>query len=439
MWRPAATCESCSYPNDDCFRFCQQCGVKRVRHDFNQNMCPYDVNAIDNRIHELDKTRLSKAYEKQKSKLEEELRSFLSFLPFPKTLQSAHPVDVVRFLVWKDNKGRTQVHSDRCIFTGKSGKQQCNCPLRLAAGTVDSVVGKLRAIFSAHGRKGAWDSFTLRGNPAIHDSVKSYIKSIQQEQAESRVAQKQATPMFLQKFRSLVEYLRKSLQDPKVPPTRQYILARDLSFFTLLFSSGARAGDLGKVKIVDILSAPNSQNLVIHQRVGKTVRGKTSKVVPIRPCIDATICPVQNLRFYIWYCREAGIKLRDGYVFRATTHNNMVSDAPFLSSAANIRLINYLRMLGIYEGETAHSFRSGAAILLRLLGASKEEVARHIGWQSTQMVDLYTQTEKVMSTCSTSPTPPNNPLNLDDGALVERVSNEFRERNLLFGFSPAFV
>lgn len=432
-------CESCSYPNDACFRFCQQCGVKRVRCDFAQNIPRIDVGAIDSRINELDKTRLTKSYEKQKSALEGELRSFLQSLPFPKTLQSTHPKDIIRFLVWKDKRGRTQVHSAQCSFLGKAGKQTCGCPLRLAAGTVDSLVGKIRAIFSAKGRKGEWDNFTLRGNPAFHESVKCYVKSVQREQSESRVPSRQAVPMFLQTFKKLVEYLRSLLQAPKVSPIRQYILARDLSFFTLLFSSGARAGDLGKVKLVDVLSAPHSPGLVIHQRVGKTVRGKSSRVVPIRPSADATICPVKNLRFYISYCREAGISLGTGYMFRTTTPNNTVSDAPFLSSAANIRLVGYLKDLGIHEGETTHSFRSGAAILLRLLGANKEEVARHIGWQTTQMVDLYTQTEKVLSIASASPTPPHNPLNLDDGALVERVSNEFRERNLLVGFSPAFI
>ena len=99
----------------------------------------------------------------------------------------------------------------------------------------------------------------------------------------------------------------------------------------------------------------------------------------------------------------------------------------------------YLKELGIYDGESPHSFRSGTAIMLRLLGASKEDVARHVGWQSTQMVDLYTQTDKVLGISSSTPTPASNPLNMDDEVLMERISSEFRGKNLLLGYRSAFV
>lgn len=441
VWRPALRCGSCSYPNDDCFQFCQQCGVERAYRLQTRrgDQHSIDVKSIDDRIDELNKARSVRPYERQKSKLELELVGFLESLPFPKTLHSACPKDIIRFLVWKDKNGRTQVHIEQCTFYGQPGRHPCNCPHRLAAGTVDSLIGKLRAIFNTRGSVSEWDDFSLRGNPTIHHSVKAYLKSIQREQANSRVSPKQANPVFFAKFQKLVNYIRGALQDAGISPIQHYIFARDLAFFTLMFSSGGRAADLGRVKTVDILGSPDSQNLIIHQRVGKTIRGKQSRVIPIRPCQNPAICPVQNLRFYVSFCEAARIRLSNGYLFRSTSNNGSVTDNAFLCSAANSRLVKYLTNIGVYEGETAHSFRSGAAIMLRLLGASKEEVANHIGWQSTQMVNLYTQTEKVMSISSTSATPPSNPLNLEDGDLVERISSEFRERNLLIGFSPVFV
>ena len=65
--------------------------------------------------------------------------------PWQKTLFSATPKDVVRFLVWKDGKGKTMVHFDSRQFLGLQAKQTCNCPTRLSAGTVDSLIGKLRS------------------------------------------------------------------------------------------------------------------------------------------------------------------------------------------------------------------------------------------------------------------------------------------------------
>ena len=41
----------------------------------------------------------------------------------------------------------------------------------LAAGTVNSLIGKLRSNFNALGRSGDWDDRSGFGNPALHLSV----------------------------------------------------------------------------------------------------------------------------------------------------------------------------------------------------------------------------------------------------------------------------
>jgi len=398
-----------------------------------------DLPAIDSRIRDLDRARTSRAYEKQKSHMEIELLQFLESLPSPKTLLSASPKDIVRYLVWKDSKGRTQVHKDGCQYLGQQGKHPCSCPCRLSAGTIDSTIGKLRSIFNHEGRSGDWNDNSVQGNPAAHHSVKSYLKSVQLEQAQARVSPKQATPMFFDKFYKIVVHLRTLLQDHNISPIERYILSRDLAFFTLNFSSGDRASDLGRVKTVDVLRNPDGHNFLIHQRIGKTLRGKRTRAFPVRQCKNPAICPVRNLEFYMDLSRASGISLSNGYLFRPTSKNGRgVTDAPFLVSAVQARLSLYLNALGIHDGESTHSFRGGTAILLRLLGASKEDVAHHIGWKSTEMVDLYTQIDKVMG--STSPgTSASNPLDVNGEALVERLGSQFRDSNLLIGFKPAFV
>ena len=95
------------------------------------------------------------------------------------------------------------VHFDSCQFLGLQGKQTCNCPTRLSAGTVDSLIGKLRPIFIALGRSGDWDDRFGFGNPASHLSVKQCLKSVQTEQAQARVSPKQATSVFCDKFKKL--------------------------------------------------------------------------------------------------------------------------------------------------------------------------------------------------------------------------------------------
>ena len=59
--------------------------------------------------------------------------------------------------------------------------------------------------------------------------------------------------------------------------------------------------------------------------------------------------------------------------------NGGVVNAPLLAFTVQARLAKYLSSLGINDGEIVHSLRSGTSILLRLLGVSREVVAKHIG------------------------------------------------------------
>ena len=64
---------------------------------------------------------------------------------------SAIPDDVIDFLIWKDNFGKTVVHIDTCPLLGEKSVSSCVCPKRLAYGSIDSIIGKLRAIFNKYG------------------------------------------------------------------------------------------------------------------------------------------------------------------------------------------------------------------------------------------------------------------------------------------------
>ena len=78
-------------------------------------------------------------------------------------------------------------------------------------------------------------------------------------------------------------------------------------------------------------------------------------------------------------------------------------------------------------------------ILLRLLGVSKEEVAKHIGWKSTALVDYYTQVQKVMNTSSVTDTLTRSTIDHGNSSPAEHLGNAFRECNILSGFTLAFV
>ena len=202
------SCPSCSKPNDFGFRYCQRCGYQRQTrsHQTLKSLkAPIDLCSIRERKKTLVARQQATPYQNQRSALEMEFSQFLESTS-KRDIRSAKPDDVIDFLIWKDNFGKTVVHFDTCPLFGEKSVSSCVCPKRLAYGSVDSIIGKLRAIFNKY-RRAATDSlFPGVANPAASPRVKSYLTAVREEQLGARVVQRQAEPFFLQ---DLVFYLQK--------------------------------------------------------------------------------------------------------------------------------------------------------------------------------------------------------------------------------------
>ena len=109
---------------------------------------------------------------------------------------SAIPDDVIDFLIWKDNFGKTVVHIDSCPLLGEKNASSCVCPKRLAYGSIDSIIGKLRAIFNKYGRSATESLFPGIANPAASPLVKSYLSAVREEQLAARVMQRRLNLSF---------------------------------------------------------------------------------------------------------------------------------------------------------------------------------------------------------------------------------------------------
>ena len=379
------------------FRYCQQCGyVRRTSHSHLQPTAlpQVDFAAIDARITQIF-AKQSK-YDRQKSSLLAQLSNFLASLPSPKLVLSASPRDLLRFLIWKDQNGKTQVHAPTCPRRGNMGLSSCHCPTRLAAGSVDSMLGKLRAIFNDHDRVGDWDERLGFGNPAASRKLRKYLKFVKEEQAAAGLTAKQATPLFVDKLARLSDHLERQMESCKTEPTKLYILARDQAYFKTLFFSGDRPGDLAQVNTSEILRFPNDDGLLFNHTWGKTLRGDRSNLFGIRRCANTQICPVAAIEKYMATTRAMQVDLTTGPLFRSTTPQGAISDSPVSSEAMNARLKTYLKQAGIDDGETAHSFRSGCAITLALSGSSLADVMSHVGWERSHTASYYMQLGKVL-------------------------------------------
>ncbi len=328
LFVPAVSCPSCQHSNDYNFLFCQMCGYHR------QSLLPQqssripegDLTAIDARLAELRNKTLSTAYEKQKLSLETELKDFLASLPAPKTLFTATPLDICRFLVSKDTGGKTQVHLSSCPHLGLHGVKSCACPVRLSYKSVDSFIGKLRAIFKSAGRDGNWDVALGLGNPAASLEVQRYLKAFTSEQLQAAITPQQATPLFVHQLLLLSRHIHRQMTTPGVSALALFTFARDDAFFKTLFFSGDRAHDLNAVKTQEILRFPHDDGLLFNHVWGKTLRDGSSNLFGIRRHRNPSLRPVKAIETYMAVCAELGLNLSHGtFSFSVRPHREVAS------------------------------------------------------------------------------------------------------------------
>ncbi|XP_071177955.1 uncharacterized protein [Mytilus edulis] len=297
VWLPAEQCLVCGYANDVGYQFCQSCGQNPVLIESSERIT--SNCSVERRLRYLDSLVGSTSYNKKKLSLEKEFEKFLFGGEPVKCLKTASPLDVRRFMVMKDSRGKTQVHDLTCEFLGKLGIHSCQCPLRLAAGTVQSMLGQLKAIFEANGRGSEWNEITKIGNPVCSPEVDKYLHAIQFEQSKSHVVQKQPKPLFLDKLRSISVHIDDLLLDPVLKSSERFIFLRDQAFFKVQYFSGDRANDLGLCISQEVKLLPNGDGFLFSHTVGKILgKGKVNEFSILR-FDDTLICPVKALERYV--------------------------------------------------------------------------------------------------------------------------------------------
>jgi len=204
------------------------------------------------------------------------------------------------------------------------------------------------------------------------------------------------------KLARLTDHIDKSLQSSNISPTQRFILARDQAYFKAAFFSGDRPGDMGQVKVPEILRFPNDDGFLFNHVWGKTLRDGDSNVLGVKRNSQTRICPVQRIEYYMTVAQYLRIDLTKGYLFRPTTPERGVLDAPFSSSAGEARLKGYLQEMGSDNGETLQGFRAGCAITLALSGAELSEIMDHIGWTRRHTALHYLQLAKVLNPAGAS-------------------------------------
>ncbi|GMH12123.1 hypothetical protein Nepgr_013964 [Nepenthes gracilis] len=88
-----------------------------------------------------------------------------------------HVIDFLRYL---DQFGKTKVHLHGCMFYGQAETPApCSCPLRQAWGSLDALIGRLRAAYEENGG-------SPETNPFARSAIRVYLREVKECQAKAR-------------------------------------------------------------------------------------------------------------------------------------------------------------------------------------------------------------------------------------------------------------
>ncbi|KAK7385567.1 hypothetical protein VNO78_31291 [Psophocarpus tetragonolobus] len=119
-------------------------------------------------------------YESQKRR---DWNTFLQYLRNhkpPLTLGRCSGAHVIEFLKYLDQFGKTKVHITGCPYFGHPNPPApCACPLKQAWGSLDALIGRLRAAFEENGGR-------PESNPFATRAVRIYLREVREAQAKAR-------------------------------------------------------------------------------------------------------------------------------------------------------------------------------------------------------------------------------------------------------------
>ncbi|XP_073283959.1 protein LIGHT-DEPENDENT SHORT HYPOCOTYLS 10-like [Primulina huaijiensis] len=119
-------------------------------------------------------------YESQKRRDWNTFGQFLKNQRPPVALSQCNSNHVLDFLRYLDQFGKTKVHLQGCIFFGQpEPPAPCACPLRQAWGSLDALIGRLRAAYEENGG-------SPENNPFASGAIRIYLREVKECQAKAR-------------------------------------------------------------------------------------------------------------------------------------------------------------------------------------------------------------------------------------------------------------
>ncbi|KAK8557639.1 hypothetical protein V6N12_009868 [Hibiscus sabdariffa] len=163
-------------PSKDRVCVCSMDSIRETRHSSNYGN-PSLINVSNNGA---TSSSTSSRYENQKRRDWNTFGQYLNNHRPPLSLSRCSGAHVLEFLRYLDQFGKTKVHAQICPFYGlPNPPAPCPCPLRQAWGSLDALIGRLRAAFEENGGKPEANPFGAR-------AVRLYLREVRDMQSKAR-------------------------------------------------------------------------------------------------------------------------------------------------------------------------------------------------------------------------------------------------------------
>ena len=152
----------------------------------------------------------------------------------------------------------------------------------------------------------------------------------------------------------------------------------------------------------------------------------------IRHRSNPAICLVRAIEVYVNISSALGVNLSRGFLLHSLFSQGAVINKQISTSAMQDRLRGYLQNAGLYQGETLHSFRAGAALTLALSRSQLADIMSYVEWYSVPTTSYYLKLAQVLQ-----PGGPSELLSATDAA-IDSATSEYADFNNLRNFVAAY-
>ncbi|KAK7345763.1 hypothetical protein VNO77_16374 [Canavalia gladiata] len=167
---------------DSIQEFMDSCKSENMIHTSNNNTSSSSNSLVigNSNSPSASSTNSSSRYENQKRRDWNTFGQYLKNHRPPLSLSRCSGAHVLEFLRYLDQFGKTKVHTPICPFYGHPNPPApCPCPLRQAWGSLDALIGRLRAAFEENGGKPETNPFGAR-------AVRLYLREVRDLQSKAR-------------------------------------------------------------------------------------------------------------------------------------------------------------------------------------------------------------------------------------------------------------